>query len=158
MSLTHRTLTCYFLISMNYIQIIITILITAVITHYLTVYREHRQWNRTLELQKIQDYNKAADKFRSEFINTLYQLKKAEESPYLRLYKILPQFEKAKMQLEPYLSVHELKNLDSAWEEFAPLKPDNMLQYEALYSGELKAKCDLAIQRIEKLLECAKPK
>lgn len=126
--------------------------------HRLTLYRERKQWNQTLELQKIQDYNKAATIFRSEFINTLYRLEIAVENPYEYLYRILPQFEKAKMQFEPYLSGHELKNLDSAWEEFAPHKPDNMLQYHAPNSGKLKQLCDLAFQRIEKILECAKPK
>ena len=132
--------------------------IGAFISHCFTTQRENKRWKETLELQTIQEYNKAAAIFRSEFINTLYQIKKVDDSPYLRLYKILPQFERAKMQFEPYLSAHELKNLDAAWKEFAPPKPDNMLQYDASKPAELKPSCDLAIKRIEKLLKLAKPK
>ncbi len=64
------------------------------------------------------------------------------------------------MQFKPYLSDHEVKNLDAAWKEFAISKkyhPDDLLQYNAHNSDERDRLSELATQRIKKILECAKP-
>lgn len=147
---------------MNYVQIIITIFITAVITHFLTVYRERKQWNRTLELQRIQDYNKAADKFCSEFVETMHILNKKNEvsSAFYIFQKASLQHEAAMLQFRRYLSGKELKVLDAAWEKyvFSPEHPEPYKQYHGRGQDEILRLRELAVQRIEKLLECAKPK
>ncbi len=162
---------------MNYIQIIITIFITAIITHFLTLYRERKQWNRTLELQKIQDYNKAAYKFRSEFSEALRTLKQVYDlSCYQILVKFIKQHEIATIQFKPHLSDEDLSKLDIVWKEYIcshQKTPDrinlnvyswkNVIKEESNLNIKDKDSAEkyfrnLAIQRIEKLLECAKPK
>lgn len=84
--------------------------------HRFTLYREHKQWNRTLELNKVQDYNKAADNFRSEFSEALRTLKQVHDlSCYQILVKFIKQHEIATIQFKPHLSDNELSKLDIAW-------------------------------------------
>lgn len=147
---------------MKYIPIIITILITAAITHFLTLYRERKNWNRTLELQKIQDYNKAADKFCSEFIEAMHTLNRKNDivSAFYILQKTSLQHEAAMLQFRRYLSGKELEVLDATWKTyvFSTEHPEPYKQYHGHANDEVLRLRKLALQRIEKLLECAKPK
>lgn len=128
---------------MIYIHIIITIcvaILAAFITHLFALRRERKSWKQTIELQKIQEYSKAAAIFRSNFTETLFNLNhidKISPSPNQLLSKSLPQFEKAKIQFVPYLSGPELENLNASWNQItSTLKnsPGNMvsLQYRTL--------------------------
>jgi hypothetical protein len=108
---------------MIYIHIIITIIvaiIAAYTTHLFALRREHKNWKRTLELLKIQEYNKAAAIFRSVFSKTLRKLKQEyDKSCFEIIREFIEQQEVATIQFKSYLSGEEMDKLDAAWKEYA---------------------------------------
>jgi hypothetical protein len=120
----------------------------------------------SMKIAKRQEYNKAAAKFRSEFINTLHNtIQQPDSSLTAILSQASSRHEIAMLEFRHYLPGNELAIFDTAWREFAcPHKeiPDIMdydaYQYHANEINEQKRMLLLARQRIEKLLECAKPK
>ncbi|MCP4259130.1 MAG: hypothetical protein GY774_16720 [Planctomycetes bacterium] len=149
---------------MIYIHIIITICV-AIITALITAYvadcfarrRERKQWEQTLELYRIQEYNKAANGFHSAFSDAIHLLNDKRQHVHRVLQKNRQKHDKASLLFKRYLSGKEREAFDTAWNEYFRLSPFS--DPDRGYSEpELSELHDLAMQRIEKLLECAKPK
>ncbi len=147
------------------IQIIITLVavfITTYLNHRYSTSREDKNWNRTFKLMKIQEFNKASATFRAEFTDEICLLRPNGTDSRHVLDCAIGRHERAMIIFRSNLPIDILGNFDAAWREYACPHKDNpdYVDIEMYFSNEKSERekfRKLAIQRIEKLLEYAKP-
>ncbi len=113
---------------------------------------------------RLQEFNKAASIFSSEFHQTISNIRhNVNGAPAFQfLSEDVRRHEIAMMKFRPYLPAERLESFDAAWRDYAYPYDDkpgytDMSPYKTQGVKEIKSVRSLAIKRIERILEFAKP-
>jgi hypothetical protein len=115
--------------------------------------------DRAFEVIKINEFNKAASKFRATFIDEIFHIRRGAETLHGRWMErpedIAIANEKAKIIFETFLSDDMMSGFNSAWEKYEEADTG---ENSPLTEDGRKKIADIRLSHINNLLEFAKPK
>ena len=120
----------------------------------------------TVKITKRQEFNKAADIFRADFIDEIFMLRKNIISGDTFISNIITdsiyiRHEKSKIIFESFLTNKELSGFNKAWEDYKNCENNFFLSNQSYHPADISNRKEFSrfyLNHIEILLNYAKPK